>query len=104
LYLINNCKLYVLAYRLAELLFSVQGKGFLAAFTLFFLMRTKYGFNPFLQRLFNNTHHSIVAALSGWKPLLTAYMLFYKIIGYVGKIYLQGGRRIQMGGPARKTE
>lgn len=102
LYLINNCQLYVLAYHFLEVFIATPGKGLVGTSILFFLMRTKYGFNPFLQKLFSNTHSSIMIALSAWKPLLTVYMLFYKLMGYIGKVYLQNGRRIQVGGPSVK--
>lgn len=103
IFLLNNCQLYVLAYHIAEMILT--GSRIVSTFILFFLMRTKYGFNAPLQKLFSNTHQSIVALLSGCGPLLKVYMFFYRAMGYVAKIYIQNGRRVQPGNTSlRKTE
>lgn len=62
--------------------------GFIKIFSLAYMLKTKYGFNPYMQRIFNNTHTSIVEMLADKRALLGAYMVIYKTINVVGKVYL----------------
>lgn len=78
----------MLAYHIIELFLASESVGFVKLISLFFLLKTKYGFNPYMQRIFNNTHNGIVDALTGSRMLLGAYLVLYKAINVVGKIYL----------------
>lgn len=90
----------MLAYHLIELFFSSQPVGLVKILTLFYMLKTKYGFNPYMQKIFHNTHTSIVESLVGSRTLLAGYMVLYKAINVVGKIYFQG---VQQQQPQRRV-
>lgn len=90
LYLVNNCELYVVTYYLIEIWVCNEQVDFWRVaklVSLFLLVKTKYGFNPYMQRIFHNTHNSIVDSLRGWRTVLEIYMILYSGINLIGKIY-----------------
>lgn len=62
-------------------------------FLLLYMLKFKYGFNMYMQNIFNNTHEAIVELLRGKDMLLRPYLFMTGIVGRFAKVYLPAHRK-----------
>lgn len=53
-----------------------------------FLLKIKYGFNPYLQLIFKLAHITMLDLVNSIPPLLYIYRIVYRIISLFGRVYI----------------